>query len=258
MKVVILAGGLGTRLSEETILKPKPMVEVGGKPILWHIMKIYSHYDFNEFIICIGYKGEIIKEYFSNYLLLNNDLHIDISEGRTDLLSRTKEKWKIWLIDTGMRTNTGGRLKRVGDFIKDDIFMMTYGDGLSDVNIDELLRFHKSHDRLVTFTAVQPEGRFGSVHFDSEGVVQSFVEKPTGDGGWINGGFYVINKRALELVEGEDTVWERGPLQSLASTKNLMAYRHKGFWKAMDTLNDKVSLENIWNSGNAPWKVWKE
>jgi glucose-1-phosphate cytidylyltransferase len=256
MKVVILAGGYGTRLSEETLLKPKPLVEIGGKPILWHIMKLFNHYNLNEFIICLGYKGEMIKDYFSNYLTHNNDLFVDIQNGRVEHLHNKNENWKVWLIDTGMETMTGGRMKRISNLVNGDTLLMTYGDGVSNVNIQELLDFHRKKGKLVTFTAVQPEGRFGVVHLDTDGTVKSFVEKPPGDGGWINGGFYVIDKRALDLIKGDDTIWEREPLETLASTRNLVGYKHYGFWKAMDTLSDKNNLESIWTSGKVPWKVW--
>lgn len=257
MKVVILAGGYGTRLSEETVVKPKPMVEIGGRPILWHIMKLYSHYNFNEFIICLGYKGDIIKDYFVNYSDRDSDILVNTSTGEIEKIGSRTPNWKVWLIDTGKETMTGGRLKRVMNHIDGDTFMMTYGDGVSDVNIGKLLRFHNSHGKLVTVTAVQPEGRFGALSLTEAGNVSHVVEKPLRDGGWVNSGFFVINKEALNLIRGDDTIWEMEPLESLATSGNLMAHRHSGFWKPMDTLSDKNSLEKLWNSGSPPWKVWK-
>ena len=257
MKVVILAGGHGTRLSEETIVKPKPMVEIGGRPILWHIMKLYSNYGFNEFIICLGYKGDIIKDYFVNYLERNSDLIVNTSDGKIDKIDSQTPNWKVWLIDTGKETMTGGRLRRVVKYIDGDTFMMAYGDGVSNVDINKLLLFHKNHKKLVTVTAVQPEGRFGALNLTEAGNVNRVMEKPLGDGGWVNSGFFVINKKALKLIHGDDIIWEREPMESLATNGNLMAYRHFGFWKPMDTLSDKNELEKLWSSDSPPWKVWK-
>lgn len=258
MMVVILAGGYGTRLSEETSIRPKPMVEVGGEPILWHIMKIYSHYGFNDFIICLGYKGEFIKDYFINYYRRHNDLIVDLSKNSIETLESPQEKWKLHLIDTGLNTMTGGRLGRIQKYINEDTFLMTYGDGVSNININELVRFHNNHNKLVTMTAVQPEGRFGSLQIDRTGKVLNFEEKPPGDGGWVNGGFFVINKEALRFVQSDNTVWEQEPLKKLSSNGELMSYRHNGFWKPMDTLSDKMALERLWNSGGPPWKVWDQ
>jgi glucose-1-phosphate cytidylyltransferase len=256
MKVVILAGGLGTRISEETGIKPKPMVEIGEEPILWHIMKIYSYYGFNDFIICLGYKGNIIKDYFVNYFNMHTNLNVDVSNGEISTSKSPYEKWKVQLIDTGVNVMTGGRLKRIEQFLDDNIFLMTYGDGVSNVNIRNTVDFHKKHKKLVTLTAVKPEGRFGLIRLNKVGNVIDMVEKPPGDGEWINGGFFVVNKGALELIHDDSTVWEQGPLQELSKREELVAYQHLGFWKPMDTLNDKRSLETLWNSGNAPWKVW--
>ncbi len=257
MKVVILAGGYGTRLSEETTLKPKPMVEIGEEPILWHIMKIYSHYGYNDFIICLGYKGKVIKEYFMNYHKMHINLTVDVGTGAITTTESPPENWTVQLIDTGTNVMTGGRLKRIEKYLNDELFLMTYGDGVSDVNINDLLSFHKKNNKLVTMTAVRPEGRFGLIHIDEEGSVIDVVEKPLGDGGWINGGFFVINKNALKLIVNDTTIWEQGPLQSLSKAGELNAFKHQGFWKPMDTLNDKRSLEAIWASGKVPWKVWK-
>lgn len=256
MKVVILAGGYGTRLTEETTVRPKPMVEIGGMPILWHIMSYYYSYGFNEFIICLGYKGSIIKEYFLEYSKIFNSLFIDTAMDSVEVLDGKRIDWKIWLIDTGLNTMTGGRMKRISQYIPDDNFMMTYGDGLSDVDLSELLKFHKKHGKLVTLTAVQPEGRFGALNISENGKVKDMIEKPSGDGGWINGGFFVINKNALNVIEEDNSIWEQDSLQIISKKHELMAFRHRGFWKSMDTLSDKISLEKIWNSGKAPWKTW--
>ena len=256
MKAVILAGGLGTRLSEETHLKPKPMVEIGGMPIIWHILKIYSFYGINEFIICCGYKGHLIKEYFSNYYLYTNDITIDIENNKIEALSQNSEKWKITLVDTGENTLTGGRLKRVGDYLdEEESFCFTYGDGVSNIDIKELISFHKNEGRIATLTAVQPPGRFGQIAFQ-RGKVLSFEEKPKGDNNWINGGFFVLNKKVIDLIEGDQSIWEEEPLKNLARSGELSAFHHKGFWQPMDTLKDKMLLEELWKNGNAPWKVW--
>jgi len=256
MKVVILAGGLGTRLSEETDIRPKPMVEIGGKPILWHIMKIYSHYGFNEFVILLGYKGYIIKEYFANYFLHQSDVTIDLCSNTKQVHNNTCEPWKITLLDTGTETMTGGRILRAKWFIGNDPFMLTYGDGVSDVDINLLLKFHKAHGKAITMTTIQPEGRFGSVAADSSGLIENFMEKPKGDGTWINGGFFVPEPEIFDYIDNDMTIWEKEPLEKLASDGQLLAYQHRGFWKAMDTLRDKTELEKYWSSGNAPWKLW--
>lgn len=257
MKVVILAGGFGTRLSEETDLKPKPMVEIGGKPILWHIMKIYSHYGFNDFIICLGYKGYMIKEWFANYFLHNSDVTIKIKTNEIIVHETKTEDWVVSLIDTGINTQTGGRIKRVKDYIGEETFMLTYGDGVSDVDINALVKFHKSHGKLATITSVQPPGRFGSIEMEGDRVIR-FKEKPKGDGGWINGGFFVLEPKVIDYIESDETYWEREPLENLANDGQLMTYKHYGFWKAMDTLRDKRELESLWNSKKAPWKLWKD
>jgi len=255
MKVVILAGGLGTRLSEETEVKPKPMVEIGGMPILWHIMKIYSTQGFNEFIICLGYKGFLIKEYFANYFLHLSDITIGLSTGKIEVHNCKSEDIKMTLIDTGINTQTGGRIKRIGNFIDNKTFMLTYGDGLANIDLIDLLNFHKKNKKIATVTAVRPPGRFGSLILDNDEVVE-FVEKPLGDGGWINGGFFVLEPEVLNYIKDDNTFWEREPMVNLASDKQLSAYKHTGFWKPMDTLRDKNELENLWNSGQAPWKIW--
>jgi glucose-1-phosphate cytidylyltransferase len=254
-KAVILAGGMGTRISEETELRPKPMIEVGGRPILWHIMKIYSHYGINDFVICCGYKGYVIKEYFSNYGLHLADVTFDFAQHQTIVHRRTVEPWKITLIDTGAATMTGGRLRRVREHLGDEPFCMTYGDGVANVDIGRLIAFHEAHGVAATVTAVQPAGRFGALVMEQD-IVRGFQEKPTGDGGWINGGFFVLHPRVLERVQGDKTVWEEAPLEGLAADGQLRAYRHEGFWQAMDTLRDKRHLEDLWASGRAPWRVW--
>ena len=254
MQVVILAGGLGTRISEESNLRPKPMVEIGGKPVLWHIMKIYSAYGFNDFIICCGYKGYVIKEYFANYFLHMSDVTIDIGNNSIEVHSRKAEPWRVTLIDTGEGSQTGGRIKRIASHIRGD-FCLTYGDGVSSVNIADLVTFHKAHGRQATMTATQPPGRFGSLQLEGAAIT-SFLEKPTGDGGWINGGFFVLSPAVLDRIEGDATVWEREPLEALAGEGQLQAWFHKGFWQPMDTLRDKNMLEDMWQSGKAPWKVW--
>jgi len=257
MKAVILAGGLGTRLSEETTTRPKPMVEIGGKPILWHIMKMYSSHGINDFIICCGYKGYVIKEYFANYFLHMSDVTFDMSANQMHVHNQRAEPWKVTLIDTGDNSMTGGRLRRVADHIKDEeAFCFTYGDGVSDVNISETIAFHKSHGKLATLTATFPPGRFGALDIEN-GQVNSFKEKPKGDGAMINGGFFVLSPKVLDLIEADQTVWEQYPLMKLAEDGELMAYKHEGFWQPMDTLRDKVHLEELWSEKSAPWKTWE-
>lgn len=257
MKVVILAGGLGTRLSEETDLKPKPMVEIGGKPILWHIMKLYSSFGYNEFIICCGYKGYLIKEYFANYFMHQADITIDLKNNSLEVHQSNAEPWKITLVDTGLNTMTGGRIKRIKKYI-DGPFLLTYGDGVGDVNIKELVDFHKTNNKKATVTVVQPSGRFGSIQFDSKEEVKvfAFQEKPKGDGSWINGGFFVCEPDVIDYIDDDSTIWERKPLESLAAKGELVAYRHYGFWKPMDTLREKIELEEMWNTNTAKWKLW--
>jgi len=256
MKAVILAGGLGTRLSEETVARPKPMVEIGGRPILWHIMKIYGASGVHDFVICLGYKGYLIKEYFANYLLHVSDVTLDLSQNRVTVHQNNAEPWRITLVDTGETTMTGGRLKRIRAYVEsDEAFCMTYGDGVADVDIANLLAFHRSQGRLATVTAVQPPGRFGTLDLSGDYVV-SFREKPVGDGGWINGGFFILSPRALDYVSGDETVWERDPMEKLAADGQLAAFMHRGFWQPMDTLRDKTHLEQLWESGKAPWKIW--
>jgi len=258
MKVVILAGGLGTRLSEETVIKPKPLVEIGSFPIIWHIMKIYSYHGFNEFIICCGYKGYMIKEYFSNYHLHTCDVNYDFTSSKTTFSSSKTEGWKISLIDTGDHTMTGGRLKRIRPLLgKNEDFCMTYGDGLSDIDINGLVEYHKSHKRLATVTAVTPPGRFGILSIASDNQVIGFSEKKTSDEYKINGGFFVLNSKVLDDIDGDETVWEKKPLERLSSDNNLMAYKHDGFWQPMDTLREKFLLEDLWNKNKAPWKLWQ-
>jgi glucose-1-phosphate cytidylyltransferase len=257
MKVVILAGGLGTRISEETGVRPKPMVEIGGKPILWHIMKIYSHYGYHDFIICLGFKGYMIKEYFSNYFLHMSDITFNMKINTMEVHEQYAEPWKVTLVDTGMETMTGGRLKRVSKYLRDETFMMTYGDGVSDVNITKLVECHKKNAKLATVTATQPLGRFGALSMGNKDIVNSFQEKPAGDGSWINGGFFVLEPQILNLIGGDSTVFEKEPLEQLARDGQMVAYKHYGFWYAMDTLRDKNHLESLWESGEAPWKVWQ-
>jgi glucose-1-phosphate cytidylyltransferase len=254
MKVVLLAGGLGTRISEESSLRPKPMIEIGGRPILWHIMKIYLAHGLRDFVICCGYKGYMIKEYFANYALHMSDVTIDMEKNSIEVHQKKAEPWRVTLVDTGEATQTGGRLKRISEYIDDD-FCMTYGDGVGSVNITELIAFHRQHRKLATMTATQPPGRFGALRIE-EHAVTSFLEKPTGDGGWINGGFFVLSPKTLELIEGDETIWERKPLETLAQAGQLQAYFHPGFWQPMDTLRDKNHLEDLWQSGKAPWKAW--
>ena len=255
MKAVILAGGFGTRISEETEFKPKPMIEIGGKPILWHIMKIYSHYNIKDFIICLGYKGYVIKEYFANYFLHMSDVTFDLIENKRVIHNNNAEPWRITLVDTGEHTNTGGRLKRVQKFLDKETFCFTYGDGVSDVNIGSLIDFHKKSGKLATVTAVQPPGRFGSLSL-SQNAVTGFKEKPQGDGNWINGGFFVLEPSVFEYVLGDETSWEKDSLENLAKMGQLSAFLHQGFWQPMDTLRDKTKLEEVWHTNQASWKVW--
>jgi glucose-1-phosphate cytidylyltransferase len=255
LKVVILAGGLGTRISEESHLRPKPMIEIGGKPLLWHIMKIYSAHGLRDFVICVGYKGYMIKEYFANYYLHMSDITFDLSSNAMEVHQNTAEPWKVTLVDTGDETMTGGRLKRVKQYVEDGDFCFTYGDGLGNVDVGRLIDFHKQQKRLATVTAVQPPGRFGALNLAREQVA-GFEEKPLGDGSWINGGFFVLNPKVLDTIDGDDTHWERKPLERLAAEGQLAAYRHNGFWQPMDTLRDKSQLEALWDSGKAPWKIW--
>ena len=256
MKVVILAGGFGTRLSEETDIKPKPMVEIGGKPILWHIMKTYSSYGYNEFIILLGYKGYVIKEFFSNYFLHQSDVTIDLVKNSVEVHQNGSEPWKITLLDTGLNTLTGGRIKRASDYIGKSDFLLSYGDGLSDVDIEKTVEFHKSHGKIVTMTAVQPAGRYGAIDIQKDCSVLSFKEKPKGDGVWINGGFFVCKSDVLDYITDDTTVFEMEPLSSLASEGQLMSFKHDGFWECMDTLRDKNNLCELWSNGNPPWKKW--
>lgn len=257
MKAVILAGGLGTRLSEETSIRPKPMVEIGGKPILWHIMKIYSAHGINDFIVCLGYKGYVIKEYFANYFLHMSDVTFDMKDNRMEVHGKYAEPWKVTLVDTGDDTMTGGRLKRVAKFLDQEDFCLTYGDGVGDVDITALLKFHRSQKTLATLTATQPPGRFGAIDIDTGKRIQRFTEKPAGDGGHINGGFFVLSPKVLDYIKGDETLWEREPLQKLAADQQLSGFVHDGFWRPMDTLRDKHDLEALWASGKAPWKIWR-
>lgn len=257
MKLVILAGGFGTRISEESHLRPKPMIEIGGKPIIWHIMKFYSFFGITDFIICAGYKQEFIKEYFANYALHNSDVTFDFSKGgAVTIHSDVSEHWNVTVVDTGLNTMTGGRIKRIEPFVNGETFCLTYGDGVSDVNITHEIDFHKKSDVIATLTAIQPEGRFGIIDFGSDDKVQAFREKDKGDSGWINGGFMVLEPKIFDLIEGDATIFERDPLQKCASLGQLNAYKHHGFWQCMDTMRDKEKLESLWASGNAPWKVW--
>ena len=256
MKAVILAGGLGTRISEETALKPKPMTEIGGKPILWHIMKIYSHYGINEFIICCGYRGYVIKEYFANYFLHQSDITFDMSDNKMKIHQERAEPWKVTLIDTGENTMTGGRIKRVKGYLDDnEDFCLTYGDGVANINIRQLIKFHKSHGKIATLSSVFPQAKFGSLDIE-DNQVKKFIEKPKGDGALINGGFFVLNPKAIDYIEGDSTVWEQEPLNKLATERELMSYKHEDFWQPMDTLRDKHHLEELWESNKAPWKLW--
>ena len=256
MKVVILAGGFGARLSEETITKPKPMVEVGERPILWHIMKIYSSYGFNEFIILLGYKGYVIKEYFSNYFLHQSDVTIDMANNHMEIHNNESEPWKVTLLETGLNTMTGGRIKQAKKYLGDETFLLTYGDGLSNININNLVDFHKNHGKKITMTAVQPDGRFGSLNIEKSGIVSNFKEKPKGDGSWVNGGFFVCDSSILKYINNDSTVFEQEPLQKLAEDNELIVFKHNDFWTCMDSLNDKNNLCEMWDKNIAPWKVW--
>ena len=257
MKAVILAGGLGTRISEETDLKPKPMIEIGGKPILWHIMKIYSSHGINDFIICCGYKGYLIKEYFANYYLHMSDVTFDIQENSIDIHQNKSEPWKVSLVDTGEDTMTGGRLKRVKSYVQDESeFCFTYGDGVSDINISDLIKYHKKHGKKATLTATRPQGRFGALNIGEDNIINKFEEKPEGDQSWINGGFFVLNPSVIDLIDGDLTSWENEPLSLLANDGELSAFIHDGFWQPMDTLREKNELNLLWNSGKAPWRKW--
>jgi glucose-1-phosphate cytidylyltransferase len=257
MKVVILAGGMGTRISEESHLKPKPMIDIGNHPILWHILKIYSHYGVNDFIICCGYKGYVIKEYFANYFLHNSDVTFDLKTNHVEVHQNSSEPWKVTVVDTGLETMTGGRLRRVRQYLNpNEDFCLTYGDGVSDVNIKSLLEFHKKHGKLATVTATKPPGRFGQLDIVNDSV-ERFIEKPHGDGGYINGGFFVLNPSVIDRIADDKTIWEKEPMESLAKDGQLSAFCHDGFWQPMDTLREKTYLENLWNSGKAPWKAWQ-
>lgn len=255
MKAVILAGGFGTRISEESHLRPKPMIEIGGKPVLWHIMKIYSHYGINDFVICLGYKGYMIKEYFANYFLHMSDVTFDMSSNQMHVHHKSAEPWKVTLVNTGESSMTGGRLRRVREYLDDEDFCFTYGDGVADIDIGKLVEFHRAHGKLATVTAIQPPGRYGALAMDGDAVL-GFQEKPKGDGGWINGGFFVLSPKVLNYIDSDDTTWEQEPLITLAGEDQLRAYQHDGFWQAMDTLREKNLLEDLWQSKTAPWKVW--
>ena len=255
MKAIILAGGLGTRITEETSTRPKPMVEIGGKPILWHIMKTYSAHGINDFIICCGYKGYVIKEYFANYFLHMSDVTFDMQSNKMEVHQRNAEPWKVTLVDTGEETMTGGRIKRIAEYVKDEDFCCTYGDGIGDVNITELIKFHKKQGKLATLTATQPPGRFGALNLKGSNVV-SFQEKPQGDGSWINGGFFVLSPKVLDYIKDDQSIWEREPMEQLAQEGQMVAHFHSGFWQPMDTLRDKMHLEELWASDKAPWKIW--
>lgn len=257
MKVAILAGGFGTRISEESHLKPKPMIEIGEKPILWHIMKIYAHYGYNDFIICLGYKGYSIKEYFANYFLHESDITFDFSNGNQRIVHNNgAEPWKVTLVNTGIETMTGGRVKRIRPYIGNEPFMLTYGDGVANIKINELVEYHKAHGKIATVTSTQPSGRFGALQLSEDNQVNGFQEKPKGDGSWINAGFFVLQPEAFDYIAGDKTILEREPLEKLAEDRQLVAYRHSGFWQPMDTLRDRNYLEKMWQSGQAPWKVW--
>ncbi|RWY50188.1 glucose-1-phosphate cytidylyltransferase [Mucilaginibacter gilvus] len=258
MKVVLLAGGLGTRLMEETEARPKPMVEIGGKPILWHIMKIYETYGYNDFVLCLGYKAQSIKEYFLNYYLYNSDVTIELERNKVDVHFSNSESFKVTLVDTGLTTNTAGRIKRIKKYVQDETFMLTYGDGVADINIKELVEFHQSHKKLATLTTIQIPGRFGNIEMGENGEVEHFIEKPQGDGMWINGGFFVLEPGIFKYLEGDmdDIQWEKKPLKEIAEDGQLSAYKHSGFWKPMDAMRDRIELEQLWSGGNAPWKIW--
>jgi len=258
MKVVILAGGFGTRLSEETVLKPKPMVEIGGKPMLWHIMKIYSAYGFNDFVICLGYKGYIIKEYFANYFLHQSDVTFDIKNNQMEIHNSQADPWKVTLVDTGLNTMTGGRVKRVKPYLNNEPFMLTYGDGVGDVDIQALVDFHQKKNLLMTVTSVQPSGRFGTLNISDALEVKAFEEKPKGERGWINGGFFVCQPEVIDYIDDDTTIFERAPMEGIAQSGQMSAYKHEGYWKCMDTLRDKNDLEKSWSSGKAEWKVWNK
>lgn len=255
MLAVILAGGLGTRISEETHLKPKPMIEVGGRPVLWHILKIFSAHGINDFVICVGYKGYVIKEYFANYFLHMSDVTFDLKNNRMEVHEKHAEPWRVTIVDTGEETQTGGRLKRVRGYLKEEPFCFTYGDGLADVNVRALVDFHRTHGKLATITAVQPPGRYGALQVEKE-IVRDFHEKPLGDGAWINGGFFVLDPAVVDRIPDDASIWEREPMESLTRDGQLAAFKHDGFWRPMDTLRDKSQLEELWQSGRAPWKVW--
>ncbi len=257
MKVVILAGGFGTRLSEETTVKPKPMVKIGEKPILWHIMKIYSTYGFNEFIICLGYKGYVIKEYFANYYLHQSDVTFDLKDNSAEIHQNHSEPWKVTLVETGLNTMTGGRLLRVKDYIGDNRFMMTYGDGVANIDIAKLIEHHNFSNQIATLTAAQPSGRFGALKIEQNAIVSSFKEKPSGDGNWVNAGFFVLEPEIFNYLDNDDTIFERSPLQNLAHENQLKAFKHDDFWMPMDKLSDKMDLEKMWNNNQAPWKIWE-
>lgn len=258
MKVVILAGGFGTRISEESHLRPKPMIEIGGKPILWHIMKLYGYYGFNEFVICAGYKQQVIKEWFANYFIHNCDVTFDFTENEKIVIhNNISEPWKVTVVDTGLHTMTGGRVKRVKEYLGNEPFFLTYGDGVSDINISDLLAFHQSHGKLATITAIQPEGRFGIIETDSQDVINSFREKKQSDNGWINGGFMVFNAEVIDYIADDQSILEKQPFQKLVEDRQLVSRKHHGYWQCMDTLRDKEKLEQLWESGAAPWKVWK-
>jgi len=259
MKAVLLAGGLGTRISEETIHKPKPMVEIGGLPIIWHVMKMYSHHGINEFIICCGYKGYMIKEYFSNYFLHTSDVTFDFTTNERQYHKSKTDPWKVTLVNTGNETETGGRIAKIKEYLGDDeTFCLTYGDGLADINISDLIEYHKKHKCLATVTAAVPPGRFGAISLDKENTVNEFTEKPKGDNAYVNGGFFVLSKEVIGLIKDDQTLWEREPLENLSKNKQLIAYNHDGFWQPMDTLRERNYLESLWLSGNAPWKLWNE
>jgi glucose-1-phosphate cytidylyltransferase len=258
MKVVLLAGGLGTRISEETIIKPKPMIEIGGKPIIWHIMKIYAHYGFTEFVVCLGYKGNLLKEYFINYFLYNSDITVELEKNVIDVHFTNSESFKVTLVDTGLDTNTAGRIKKIKKHVQGETFMLTYGDGVTDLDIGKLVDFHKNSGKLATLTAIQLPGRFGNIEMSDKGLINKFQEKPEGDGVWINGGFFVLEPKIFDYLEGdmEQEQWERRPLAAIAADNQLMAFKHKGFWKCMDAMRDKIELEELWESNSAPWKIW--
>lgn len=257
MKVLLLAGGFGTRLSEETDIRPKPMVEVGGKPILWHIMKMYSTYGFDDFVILLGYKGYYIKEYFANYFLHQSDVTIDLKNNNIEILNNSSEPWKVTLLDTGLHSMTGGRIKKAQEFVGNSPFMLTYGDGVSDINIEELVKFHKSHGKLMTMTSAQPDGRFGALNIAENNQVLEFKEKPKGDGSWINAGFFVCEPEVFDYInEGDETIFEQSPLKNLAKAGEIFTFKHDGFWMPMDTLRDKIKLNELWHKNNAPWKTW--